>query len=254
MRRWPFFSVVWLLCWPSASLARKSFVVNSTDSIHHLRCEGNLHLQINAVRYRFHQYNCTSLYAAPNDTPSEFFTRCANQSSCRVDLKRHLYFRTRHRPVACRRIKLKDVLFNYSCINETRESSPILSSSLHRHSLVIYGLIVSLCLLVTLAFFALFCSNLQYLPRLEASLPLSDTADRLSEHRRMPSNRTSLCQSQRDDDVDDDFELKRLTIVRSSSSSSSFTSLNSKTVLTNPSEYDNVIKLAAPRERSIALT
>lgn len=226
MHRFQCLFVVGILCWPA-----KSFVLNSTDYIHRLRCERNLHVQINAIEYRFHQYNCTWLYAAP----SKFFAECANQSSCRVDLKPYLYFRTRQHSVGCRRIKLKDVLLNYSCINETwKSSSAILPSSLHQHSSVIYVIVFFLCTIITMAFFAVFWSKLHYLPRLEASLPISDTAYRLSEQTRMPSNRA------------DDYELKHLTVLQPSSSSSSFTSLNSQTVLTNPSEYDNLVRMASP--------
>lgn len=134
------------------------------------------------------------------------YEKCSNQSSCRFNFKSILFTHIQHDISKCRKIKLKSIRLNYTCGNETLKSIKS-----RKNTIILFISIVSFVSLL-----ALFCSYLRYF--------LTTTNDSTDNQNKQ------------------EYELKNLLVIKSASSSSStLTSLNNKNLITNLSEYDNLI-------------
>jgi hypothetical protein len=144
---------------------------------------------------------------------------CLNQSSCILNLKTFLFSHVQHYITECRTIKLKSIRLNYTCVNETFKSI-----NRKNYSILIYTkntIILCISIIIVISLLALFCSYLRHF-----------SIDK-------QENNTQLIN---DNKIKQEYEMKNLLIVESSSLST-LTSLNNKNIITNPSEYDNLIKI-----------
>jgi len=144
---------------------------------------------------------------------------CINQSSCILNLKTFLFSHIQHYITECRTIKLKSIRLNYTCVNQTLKSI-----NRKNYSILIYTkntIILCISIIIVISLLALFCSYLR-----------NFSIDK-------QENNTQLIN---DNKIKQEYEMKNLLIVESSSSST-LTSLNNKNIITNPSEYDNLIKI-----------
>jgi len=149
---------------------------------------------------------------------------CSNQSSCILNLKTFLFSHVQHYITECRTIKLKSIRLNYTCVNETFKSINIRTQPRKNYSILIYTkntIILCVSIIIFVSLLALLCSYLRHFSIDEQG------------------NDTQVIY---DHQTKQEYEMKNLLIVESSSSST-LTSLNNKNIITNPSEYDNLIKI-----------
>ncbi len=224
------FYVLFLFIFPHTIFTTKEFLLTSTNYFHHIHCNNNLHIKINSIKYVYRKYNCTLiLHHHNNDT----LNICSSQSSCILNLKPFLFYHVRHYITQCRTIKLKYIRLNYTCINNTFTSGNILTQARKTYSYTNNTIIICSCIIIFVSLLAFFCSYLLHSARNENSI-VNDT-------RNIPFNTQSIDNNQ----SKQEYELKNLSLVESSSSST-LTSLNNKNIITNSSEYDNLIKSSIP--------
>jgi predicted negative regulator of RcsB-dependent stress response len=139
---------------------------------------------------------------------------CFNQSSCVMNLKPFLFSPNKDYIPKCRTIKLKSIRVNYTCVNDSFTLNNIRNQSKKN-----YTILLCLSILIIVSLFALICSYFRQFPNSTITENIQ-----IADH---PSKQ--------------EYELKNFVLVESSSSST-LTSLNNKNLITNPSEYDNLIK------------
>jgi len=189
--------------------------LTNTNSFHHIHCHDKLSIKINSIKYFYDQYDCTvNLH-----DPDEKLTICSNQSSCILNLKPFLFAYI----TECRTVKLKFIRLNYTCVNKTFKSINVEPRK--------NAIILCISIIIFVSLLALFCSYLQHI-----------SANEQKNNSIMNDSHHIHTQSIYDNQIKQEYELKNLLIVESSSLST-LTSLNNKNIITNPSEYDNLIKI-----------
>jgi hypothetical protein len=222
MSLYNYFYILCLFSLPYITFTNKDFVLTSTNYFHHIHCNDNLYIKMNSIKYFYHKYNCT-LIVNHHDI-------CSNQSSCILNLKPFLFFHTRHSINECRRIKLKYIQLNYTCVNDTFILVNNLIQPKKTYSFLVYTkntVIICLCIIIFLSLLALLCSYLRY--------------SSMNNIQEQENSIVNDIQSIYDNQSKQEYEMKNLPLIESSSSST-LTSLNNKNIITNPSEYDNLIK------------
>ncbi len=210
-----YFSILFLLSFLHTIFTNQDFILTSTNYFHHIYCNDNFYIKINSIKFFYNQYNCTIVL----HQHEKMKNICLNQSSCILNLKTFLFSHVQHYITECRTIKLKSIRLNYTCVNETFKSI-----NRKNYSILIYTkntIILCISIIIVISLLALFCSYLRHF-----------SIDK-------QENNTQLIN---DNKIKQEYEMKNLLIVESSSLST-LTSLNNKNIITNPSEYDNLIKI-----------
>ncbi len=225
------FYVLFLFVFPYTVFTTEEFLLTSTNYFHHIHCNNNLHIKINSIKYIYRKYNCTLVL---NDT----LNICSNQSSCILNLKPFLFFHVTHYITHCRTIKLKYIRLNYTCISDTFISSNILTQPRKSYSYTNTTIIICSCIIIFVSLLAFFCSYLRHSAR---NAVQGQENSIVNDTHNIPFKTPSIDDNQ----SKQEYELKNLSLVESSSSST-LTSLNNKNIITNSSEYDNLIKPSIP--------
>ncbi|CAF2129301.1 unnamed protein product [Rotaria magnacalcarata] len=157
---------------------------------------------------------------------------CSNQSTCILHLKSFLFFHTQHPINKCRMIKLKSTQLNYSCVTDKFISFNIFDQPKKNVSGVMYTkvtIIVCLCIVVFVSLLAFICSYIE---------KFSIDEEKYSTMNEIQFNTQSIYDNQ----SKQEYELKILSLIESSASSSTLASRCNRNSITNPSEYDNLTK------------
>ena len=183
-------------------LPSQSYRLTRAHFRHHLHCPDNLHVQLNSIRYAFDQYNCS--LTLPHHSASAL-TRCNEPSSCPVNFPQPT-----RRP--CRTIQFSEILFNYTCTNETPtrlRSQPIILDVKHT-------MMICLCILLVGLVPAALAIYVRHSPHRTAH---ADVLHATTNSTGNPADESTSIES-----------------------TSTMTSWNNKDTITYPSEYDNFIK------------
>ena len=179
----------------------QSYRLTRTYFRHHLHCPDNLHIKLNSIRYAFDQYNCSLTLHHNTASP---LTRCIDPSSCPLNFPQPT-----RRP--CRTIQFSEILFNYTCTNETPTH--------HRHHSIIldakHTILICLCIILVGLVPAALAIYVRHSSRRSANADVHAKTDSIGN----PAEDSTSIES-----------------------ASTMTSWNNKDTITYPSEYDNFIK------------
>ncbi|CAF4791873.1 unnamed protein product [Rotaria sp. Silwood1] len=228
-----YFSVLFLVFFPYTTFTTKPFLLTTTNYFHHIHCKNNLHIKINSIKYFYNKYNCTFILHHDNHSNMNI---CSNLSSCIFNSKSFLFIHNQHHISKCHTIKLKYIQLNYSCINDTFLPVNILAQLNKNNSYLVYTkttIIICLCIIIFVSLLAFICSSIQHCLIDEIQQEKDSTINDIE-------NIQLNTQFIYDNQTKQEYELKILSLIQSSSSST-LASLNNKNSFTNSSEYDNLM-------------
>ncbi|CAF1415616.1 unnamed protein product [Adineta steineri] len=232
MSKYMYYYVLILFIFPCTIFTHTEFLLTSTDYFHHIYCYNHLSIKINSIKFVYHVHNCTFVLHHHNNYGIK--NTCSNQSSCIINLKAFLFFHIPHYFTKCSTTKLKFIRLNYTCINNTFISINDLILSRKNSSYEKSTIIVYLCILIFAIFFGFICSYLRHSSRNNVQKQEMSIVD--------DTNNSQLnTQSIYDNQSKQEYELKNISLLKTSSSST-LTSFNNKNIITNLSEYDNLTK------------
>ncbi|CAF3187004.1 unnamed protein product [Rotaria sp. Silwood2] len=208
----------------------KELLLTNTNNFYHIYCNNNLHIKINSIKYLYNKYNCTFIL-------NNKMNICSNQSLCIFNLKSFSFIHNQYYIKKCRLIKIKYIQLNYSCVNDKFLLVNMLVKSNKTYSFLIYRkntIIICICIIIFVSLFAFICSSIKYSSINKIQQEKYSTINNIK-------NIELNTQSIYDNQSKQEYELKILSLIESSSSST-LTSLNNKNSITNSSEYDNLTK------------